>query len=83
LFFVKWSAKIDQRIDTFLSHFKSEWIVSTNYSYEGAAVGVPSTENGLESVNGIIKKLHILGELLSVSTFLRNAMKMMSNWSKD
>jgi hypothetical protein len=46
-------------------------------------VGVPSTDNGLESVNGVIKKLHTLGELLSVSTYLPNAMKMMSNWSKD
>ncbi len=81
LFFKKCS-QLDDKFDRFLDHFKSEWIDSTNSGwFEGA--GHPSTDNGLEAHNGIIKRLHTLGNRMSVSTFIANSLKMIEDWSKD
>ncbi len=48
LFLKKWKQRqSDQTIVSFIDHFKSEWIKSTNDGWcEGASVGIPSTDNG-------------------------------------
>jgi hypothetical protein len=67
-----------------VKYFKAEWLESTNSGwYEGAGIGIPSTDNGLEAVNGVMKKVHSQGHMLSVSQYLENAKKMIRNWSID
>ncbi len=57
---------------------------STNSGwYEGAGIGIPSTDNGLEAVNGVIKKVNSHGHMLFVSQYLENAKKMIRNLSID
>ena len=51
--------------------------------YQYHAIGIPSTENGLESINQVIKKIHSQGIMLSVSQYLMNEMKMIRHWSID
>lgn len=56
----KWSIG-DPTIDVFLKYFENEWINSRNNGwYEGLSVNIPSTDNGLESINGKIKLIHTL-----------------------
>ena len=63
LFFKKWADK-DNSISKFLEYFKKEWIDSNNCNwYVGAALNIPSTDNGLESNNGVpdqFKKIEII-----------------------
>jgi hypothetical protein len=83
-FVEKWSKSNDSNIIVFLKHFKTEWIESTNSGwYEGAAIGIPSTDNGLESTNAQIKRHHTLGERMNVAEYLKNAKEMMFHWSQD
>lgn len=83
LFESKWSNKSPE-IDLFLDYFKKTWIVSKhNKWYEGAAPGLPSSNNALESTNKTIKVVYTLRELLSVGTYMTNATKMLTNMSKD
>ncbi|CAF0968322.1 unnamed protein product [Brachionus calyciflorus] len=50
--------------------------------YEGFSVNIPSTDNGLESINGEIKLIHTLRTRLSVNAFLSNLENMLRHWSK-
>ena len=84
LFFEKWNEKKKPDIDKFLSYFKSEWIDSTNKKwYEGAALNIPSTDKGLESINGKIKLIYTLRQRMSVNEYLNNAVFMLRNMSKE
>ena len=68
----------------FLTYFESEWVNSRNNGwYEGLSVNIPSTDNGLESINGKIKLIHTLRTRLSVNAYLSNLDNMLRNWSKD
>ena len=60
MFFLKWEE--EPKIKDFLAHFKREWIDKNSGWYEGFCEGnIPSTDNGLESLNGKIKSItHIL-----------------------
>ena len=50
--------------------------------YEGFADGnIPSTDNGLESVNRVIKDSHTLRDRMPISQYLVNAMDMIRDWS--
>ena len=51
--------------------------------YEGMADKIPSTDNGLEAANNIIKEIHTLRQRHIVSQYLTNAFDMMRNWSLD
>ena len=82
LFFEKWEK--NPILSKFLDHFKKEWIDKNNGWYEGFTDGyIPSTDNGLESVNGVIKRNHTLRERMTVPQYLTNAFKMIKDWSKD
>jgi hypothetical protein len=83
-FLAKWRAKNNIHINEFLDYFNSEWIESSNNKwYEGAAKNIPSTDNGLESTNNTIKKVHTLRKLLGVNDYLPNCCTMLHNWSKN
>ncbi|CAF1506391.1 unnamed protein product [Didymodactylos carnosus] len=47
----------------------------------GSANLSPSTNNGLESLNGKIKEVYTLGNKLSLSSFLQTAERMLYDWS--
>ena len=84
LFFEKWDDYEVSGVQDFLTHFRNEWINSVNHGwYEGMSDKIPSTDNGLEAANGIIKSIHTLRERRSVSQYLVNATDMIRNWSKD
>lgn len=51
--------------------------------FEGAASGYPSTNNGIESTNSIIKKEHTLRDRLPVSQFLNKLNDLLIKWSMD
>ena len=51
--------------------------------YEGSAFNLPSTDNALESVNGLIKSIFTLRDQLPVNEYLTNAFDMLRDWSKD
>ena len=83
LFFKKWADR-DTSIDKFLDYFEKEWINSHNCNwYEGAALNIPSTDNGLESNNGVIKLVHTLRQRMAVNVYLNSAVSMFRNWPKD
>ena len=52
------------------------------FRYEGAAFAKPSTNNGLESLNGIIKQKYTLRNKLHLSTFLPKVETMLFDWSE-
>ncbi|CAF2610650.1 unnamed protein product [Rotaria sp. Silwood2] len=81
LMLLKWSA--DAELNDFRQYFEQEWILSLPYWYEGAACLAPSTNNGLESLNGRIKKDYTLRNRLPLSAFLKIAERMLIDWSKD
>ena len=72
LFKEKWlkinSNKI--QIKKFFEYFEGEWIVKHPGWYEGYAPGVPSTNNGLESTNRVIKDEGTYRIKLSLGRFL-------------
>ena len=83
-FVTKWSKKKIPEIDTFLEYFGKEWVESKNNKwYEGAATRVPSTDNGLEGTNAVIKHVYTLRERLSVASYMANAVNMLRNLSID
>jgi hypothetical protein len=83
-FVVKWAAKKNAKVDEFLEYFRKEWIESANHKwYEGAAIGIPSHDNGLEALNGSVKTNYTMRERLPVQEFLCNTMEMLRDWSKN
>ena len=75
LFQVKWS-----RHAAFLAYFKREWLDRHPGWYEGYQRG-PSTNNGLESINGDIKRNKTFRTLLPLGQFLEFAKKVTNGWS--
>lgn len=82
LFFLKWRAKNDRQVNEFLEYFKNQWVLKRSCWYEGAAPGYPSTNNGIEGTNAVIKTEHTLRERLPVGQFLNNVIQLVSKWSK-
>ncbi|CAF3469772.1 unnamed protein product [Rotaria sp. Silwood1] len=66
----------------FVNYFTDHWVSNLRYWYEGAAYGKPSTNNGLESLNGIIKQKYTLRNKLHLSAFLPKVEVMLSDWSQ-
>uniref|UniRef100_A0A914UW66 Transposase n=1 Tax=Plectus sambesii TaxID=2011161 RepID=A0A914UW66_9BILA len=52
------------------------------YWYEGAALGAVSTNNGLESLHGRIKRFGTLRKRMSVKTFVKEVRWLMQEWSR-
>ncbi|KAK7601962.1 hypothetical protein V9T40_009403 [Parthenolecanium corni] len=82
LFLQKWREKTDQRILEFIDYFEQEWLIALPNWYEGAAIGIPSTNSGIEATNAAIKKEHILRERLPVGQFLSCTVDMVKQWSQ-
>jgi hypothetical protein len=95
LFKEKWRGKENPSIDDFLDYFEKVWIRETinpatgkktchNKWYEGAhSIGQPSSNNGLESTNRVIKDKFTQRERMAISRYLENSFDMITNWSKD
>lgn len=73
----------DPNISEFLLYFKNTWLGRNRSFYEGFAPGVPSTNNALESFNGMLKKDVTDRELLCVGAFTVRLVAQMVTWSKD
>lgn len=76
LFFEKWESE-----ERFLTYFKSEWINQNKNWYEGLRLYTPSTNNALESCNGVIKKENTIRERLPLSKFRVILFEMTQGWS--
>lgn len=50
--------------------------------YEDAAVGLPSTNNGVEATNAVIKAEHTLRVRLPIGEFLGCSSDMVRQWSQ-
>ncbi|CAF1231222.1 unnamed protein product [Didymodactylos carnosus] len=76
---MKWTA--DKDLHAFRKYFEDQWLLSLPFWYEGSANLSPSTNNGLESLNGKIKQMYTLRNKLSLSSFLQTAERMLYDWS--
>jgi hypothetical protein len=76
LFLDKWAVQKE-----FVSYFRKQWVDKNNNWYEGSGLLIPSTNNGLESWNRVIKDEHTLRERLPISHFLQHLFNYVSSWS--
>ena len=67
----------------FPAYFQEQYIVRCGGWYEGFDLRAPSTNNGLESLNGAIKLNHTFRERLPVGRFVVTAQSMIHEWSRD
>ena len=65
LFNIKWSEE-----SVFLEYFRIEWVDQLDGWYEGYAIGIPSTNNGLEAVNLQVKSENTFGNRTPVGQFV-------------
>lgn len=79
LFIKKWEA--NENVKQFISYFKKNWLDQNECWYEGAAVGYPSTNNGIEAINSVLKNKHIFGEQYPVDLFLSSLNNIIDSWS--
>lgn len=81
LFFKKWGASEDPQVADFMDYFRAQWVDKNNAWFEGAALGQPSTNNGLEATNAVIKREHTLRERLPLGHFFHSAKELVAKWS--
>ncbi len=81
LFLEKYSDNPNPNIKQFLEYFKKEWLLKHPGWYEGYLEGCPSTNNGLESINGTLKKESTFRTRVSLSVFILKANKIAKDWS--
>merc|ERR1719223_809918 len=67
-FIAKYS--LNESIDVFMEKFKSNHVEKNRNWYEGAALCRPSTNNGLEGTNGVIKRNFTNRDRLPVGRFI-------------
>jgi hypothetical protein len=79
LFVTKWVKKQPR----FIEYFQNEWLATHNEWYEGVGHFTPSTKNGLEATNNVIKKENTLRERLPLSRFKVLAFEIVEKWSKS
>ncbi|CAF5050919.1 unnamed protein product, partial [Rotaria magnacalcarata] len=75
----KWST--DPLIQQFQQYFFDQWIDKLPLWYEGAALNMPLTNNGCESLNSTIKKKYTMRNKLHMSSFLPKIEQMLHDWS--
>ena len=83
LFMYKWRDHPIERVNTFVGYFDRQWLHLLPTWYEGSAAHVPSTNNGLESLNNRVKEEHTLRQRLPLPRFLAAATEMVAEWSAD
>ncbi|CAF3306315.1 unnamed protein product [Rotaria sp. Silwood2] len=79
LFIKKWNKKEPK----FIEYFQNEWLYSHNGWYEGIKHLTPSTNNGLESNNRVIKDENTFRERLPLSRFKILTLEIVEKWSKS
>jgi hypothetical protein len=79
LFVKKWMKKQP----SFIEYFHNEWLTTHSGWYEGVGNFTPSTNNGLEATNNVIKKEDTLRERLPLSRFKVLAFEIVEKWSKS
>ncbi|KAF0295052.1 hypothetical protein FJT64_007364 [Amphibalanus amphitrite] len=67
----------------FPAYFEDQYVARYGGWFEGFDLRAPSTNNGLESLNGSIKTNHTLRERLPVGRFVVAAQSMIRDWSRD
>jgi len=83
LFLRQWRKKKNICINDFLSYFEKEWLLKYRNWFAGAAPGHPSSNNGLEATNAVIKKENTLRERLPVGQFLNCMSEIVKMWSRS
>uniref|UniRef100_A0A914X3P3 SWIM-type domain-containing protein n=1 Tax=Plectus sambesii TaxID=2011161 RepID=A0A914X3P3_9BILA len=67
----------------FATYFKRVWVKGPlRYWYEGAAMGEVSTNNGLESLHGRIKRFGTLRKKMPIGSFVKEMNRLMEEWSR-
>ncbi|CAF1507876.1 unnamed protein product [Adineta ricciae] len=79
LFIKKWNKKQP----TFIEYFENEWLTLHRGWYEGIQHLTPSTNNGLESSNRVIKDENTFRERLPLSRFKILTFEIVEKWSKS
>ncbi len=64
LLLAKWRSDPDLFI--FSNYFEQTWLFDLKFWYEGAAIGYPSTNNGLESLKGGVPPPEISSNFVSL-----------------
>jgi len=72
-----------EEVSEFLSYFSKEYLSRRSSWYEGAAPGSPSTNNGLESINNLIKRDGTFRRKLPLREFLQCMLKLLERWSYE
>lgn len=70
----------DQEVTDFTSYFKAEHLDKEGGWYEGFSPNVVNN-NGLESVNRVIKQGHLLRNKMKFEEFTGEAEKIVKHWS--
>jgi hypothetical protein len=65
----------------FVEYFQKEWLLKYSLWYKGAAPGYPSTNNGVEATNAVIKRHHTLCERAPIGQFLPQLIELVASWS--
>ena len=82
LFLQKWRQRKDRRVCDFLNYFEEQWLRKLPSWFKVAALGFPSTNNGIEDTNAVIKGNHALRDrLLPVGQFIHKVVNILENWS--
>jgi hypothetical protein len=76
----------DHEVVDFITGFKEEWLDQNSTWFEGynfpKNAGSPSTNNGNEGINGVIKTEDTLRELLPLYSFLVVSSNLVYKWSR-
>jgi len=83
LFVEKWQVKKGRCIKKFVKYFHDQWLTNNASWYEGAILGYPSTNNGLEATNVVLKRNCTVRERLPVGQFLVRAEEVVRRWSEE
>ena len=79
LFMKKWEKEVPE----FLLYLKESWLGENKYWFEGSALHIPSTNNGIESTNRVIKRQFTFRERLPVDRFFTVCLDMPQYWSSE
>jgi hypothetical protein len=82
LFLDKWAKEKNAHMAAYLAYFQKEWIVSHKGWFEGYNFG-PSTNNGVEATNAVIKKENTFRKRLNLASFFKVIWLLVNSWSKE
>lgn len=83
LFLNKWKYAIEPSILKFLKYFEDYYVKRHPFWYYGSVVGLPTTNNGIEGTNSLIKSQHTFRSRWPLKDFLKGLNTLVDNWSYD